>query len=101
MDERQDMVEYLTEKVGTSLEETELMIRDSDLWLLEPEQRYVLDGEEAVEVWQTAVLKLEALADVAYQADVFGNVGVSQLMADNVARAKEMLRRARERVGDE
>jgi hypothetical protein len=86
-----------TQKQG----EAERMLVDDALWILEPSLRFAFSDEEAVEKWRVAVDKLEILATLAlgYGSEFFDNDAVTpQCIADAEERAREALRRARQRA---
>jgi hypothetical protein len=89
---------YLTEFVGIEEDEARRMLVDSDLWILEPSMRFAIEEEEAVRVWKEAADKLGGLAFLCIDGDIFGNNAITQCIADAEARAREALRRARERA---
>jgi hypothetical protein len=99
MNERQETLVYLTEKVGMSPEEAEQVLADDDLFLTHPGVRSGFEAEEAVRVWDEAHEKLQNLHEAAWNGDVFGNEGVSMLLGDAARRAAELRRRAKERAG--
>ncbi len=54
MTNRESTLEERHRLVGLSQEEAERRMQDEDPWLLIPEKRFGLDGEEAVEQWHEA-----------------------------------------------
>jgi hypothetical protein len=91
---------YLTEWVGVSEEEARLMLRDRDLWIIDPATRYdpELEGEEGVKLWEGVVDLAEGFSELAANRVDLTNPAATQLIHDAAVRAKEALRRARERV---
>jgi hypothetical protein len=98
MSQREQNLVYLTEDCGIEQDEAERMLVDDDLWILEPSLRFAFSDEEALEVWREAVNKLETLANIGYGFEFFGNEAVTQCIADAEERAREALRRARQRA---
>jgi len=99
MSEREVILAYLTEDLGIEEEEAKQMLVDDDLWLVHPSERFGIEADKEVEVWTEAVLKLEAIVDMALYADLYSNVAVIQCLADGLARAEVKLERAKERAG--
>jgi hypothetical protein len=93
-EERRETLAHLVEAVGFTVEEAERVMRDDDLWLLEPGLRLEVPDEEAVEQWRTADDTLEALIHVA------DNVNLATMVAimDARCRVEVALRRTKERV---
>lgn len=91
---------YLTERVGVTEEEARLMLRDEDLWIIDPATRYdpELEGEEGVKLWEGVVNLAEGFAELAANRIDLTNPAATQLIHDAAARAREALRRARERL---
>jgi hypothetical protein len=97
---REEILERLTSfPYGASREEAERRVADEDLWLLDPELRCGLGGEDAVEEWQEALSFAEALANGFSMAPV--GSATLHLPWDATVRAQEALRRAEERAGVE
>jgi hypothetical protein len=82
---------------GLSRQEAELRLRDDDLWVLIPEQRCVLQGEESVEQWHEASAWASWMAAGA-EPDGPHNEAITQLLWDLAERAEEALRRAEARA---
>jgi hypothetical protein len=95
---------YLTEEVGVSEEEARLRLRDGDLWLLHPDQRFddELQGEEGVRAWEEAAIITHAIGNMVSNGPgtLQANPAITQLVWDVDARAQEALRRARRRALD-
>jgi hypothetical protein len=94
-------VEHLLTFVGYTEEDVLLQGQDRDLWIVEPNARFVsTDPEEEVAEWEDAVDKLQVLAEVSCGGGtLFGyNVAVGVCLDDASARAQEALRRAKQRV---
>ncbi|MDP8947766.1 MAG: hypothetical protein M3N09_06670 [Actinomycetota bacterium] len=100
MTERERQIEYLMEwPICIDRAEAERRARDLDLWLVEPDLRPDLQGEEAVREWEGAVAFITAMTEgFAYTGDGVINNATSQLLYDAQRRAEEALRRARERA---
>jgi hypothetical protein len=98
MSEREVMYAYLTEEIGIEGEEAKQMLVDDDLWLVHPELRYGIEPDEEVRVWKEAVKKMSAMYSTALHEDLYGNVAVTQCLADGLTRAEVKLVRARERA---
>ena len=94
MSERQEMLEYLTERVGFTEEEAERAMRDDDLWVSLPEQRLEVPDEEAITEWRAAH---RALADLLPLADHIGT-GFLIAVTDAMSRTEIALERAKVRV---
>jgi hypothetical protein len=98
MTEREQRLEELmSPPVGLSRAEAERRLRDDDLWLVEPELRDGLDGEEAITQWEYAVGFAECL-ERGFAYTGWADVATSQLIIDMRLRAEEALLRARRRV---
>ena len=99
------MLEYLVEEAGVSEVEAPLKMRDGDLWILHPEQRFAeeLEGEEGVRAWEDAELTARNIANTVSNGagSIQASPALTQLIWDAHARAEEALRRARERAGEE
>jgi hypothetical protein len=93
---------YLLGGVGLTPEEIRLAMLDDDLWRLDPGSRYTYfhdrTAEETVAMWKEAAGKLQALTDIAYGEELFGNPAVGMCLADAAERAREVARRARQRL---
>jgi hypothetical protein len=99
--DREEMIEHLTEYVTGDRKEAELRMLDDDLWLLHPELRYSFEGEEAVREWERSLTLVRALYEFAmthHGPYPFFSDSTTWLIGDAEARAEEALRRARERV---
>jgi len=97
-------MEYLVEEVGLSEHEARLRLRDPDLWLLQPDQRYddELQGEDGVRMWEEAVIITHSIGNIVRNGPgtIEANPAITQLVWDLDLRAHEALRRARGRVND-
>ncbi len=77
---------------------------DDDLWLVHPELRYVLEGNEAIREWSKAATFAQFLADGFACGPFYSGFAnefqgaIQQMLWDMEARAQEALRRARERA---
>jgi hypothetical protein len=72
---------------------------DDDLWILPPGRRWPATGKEwVVSDYEEAVRQLEVFEQAAAHGGLFANVCVDTLLLDTVARARELLRRSRERL---
>jgi hypothetical protein len=102
--EHRDEIRYLVEEVGLSEEAARLRLRDDDLWLLEPDQRFddELQGEEGVRLWEEAVTVTHAIGNIVHNGPgtIEPGPAITQLVWDLDARAQEALGRARRRVGE-
>ena len=92
--------EHLSREASISPHEARLRLADDDLWILEPEVRFGLEGEEAVHQWTQAVAFMNGLANMAADTPML-NDATRQLLWDAAARGREALRRARERLEEE
>lgn len=99
MSEREQTLKRLVDDVGMSPRQAELVMRDDDLWLLEPESRWPWEGEDAVSQWHDARAFVMTLSEgfTAHGAGVVNDATV-QLLRDLEERAEEALRRARARA---
>ncbi len=97
MTERERTLAHLIGCVGLDKEEAERRLRDDDLWVLIPEQRFVLEGEEAVEQWREASAWASWMAAGA-EPDGPHNEAITQLLWDLSERAGEAFRRASARA---
>ncbi len=97
-------MEYLVEEVGLSEHAARLRLRDRDLWLLDPGQRYddELQGEDGVRMWEEAVTITYSIANIVRNGPgtIEPNPAITQLVWDLDLRAQEALRRARRRALD-
>ena len=113
IDEQQKTIERLAGRTGYGAEEVRILLerqglteeailltaQDEDLWLVHPELHWVsTDPKEEVEVWRHAVGKLEDLATATSGGALFDNIGVAVCLGDAADRAREVLRRARQRA---
>ena len=91
------MEKYLVESVGLSSVEAQARMQDSDLWLVEPEQRLALRDEAAIERLERAG---HAVGDLAMFYAEHGRLRdeMMVLLLDARDRAAEAARRARERL---
>jgi hypothetical protein len=93
---------YLTEEVGVPEEVARLRLRDEDLWVLGAGERFdeYLPGEEGVRHWGAAVNVAHVIAENISMGpgSIEANPALTQLSWDAASRAKEALRRARERA---
>ncbi len=99
--DREEMIEHLTEYVTGDRKEAELRMLDDDLWLLHPELRYSFEGEAAVREWERSLVLARALYEFAmnhHGHHAFFSDSTIWLIGDAEARAEEALTRARERV---
>lgn len=102
-DSREQVIERLIE-FGHYRAEAEPMLVDDDLWIVEPESRYVYEGEEAVREWSKAVVFANCLVEGFAAGDVepYGALDfqgpIQQMLIDMRDRAQEALRRAKERA---
>ena len=98
--ERAETIRHLVEVSGVTEEEALKMMRDEDLWILDPAQCYgsELEGEKGVRLWEDAYELASSLA--AYTTDHVDlrNPAITQLANDAAERAREALRRTRERA---
>ena len=94
--EEVETIRYLTEESGVSEEEARLMMRDPDLWILDPAARYgyELEGEEGVRHWQAAYELAQDLAEFATNKIDLSNPALTQLANDAAERARERAARA-------
>jgi hypothetical protein len=100
-EEYAEMMAYLTEEIGVDRSEAEVILRDGDLFpRIEPGIMQAFEGEEGVEQWKDAVVELDRLIDFyeAYDHPGLSNPALTQTLFEASELAKEMLRRARERV---
>jgi hypothetical protein len=102
---REKMLKYLTsEYIGISREEAELLLADDDLWIVEPQRRFPFAGEEAVREWSKAVTFARFLCEGFAAGPFYGELAnefkgaIQQMLWDMEERAKEALRRAKERA---
>ena len=89
---------HLTERVGVTHREAELMLENDDLWtMLVPEQRFVHeDPEEEARKWEEASLMLyDAGTLVLWHSEV-----AFAAIVDAASRCKAAAARARERAED-
>jgi hypothetical protein len=93
-EEHRETFAHLVEFVGATEDEARRMMRDDDLWLLEPALRLELPDEEAIEEWRNASDVLETLVHVANHAGLGSMVAIM----DAHARVGVALERAKERV---
>ncbi len=97
----EEQMTYLTKEEGLDEETAALRLRDKDLWILHPGQRFdeELQGAEGVRLWEEAFTAAHALADGVSNGpgSVEASPALTQLIWDAAARAEEALRRARER----
>ena len=93
-EERRETYTRLVEYIAVSPEEAERMMRDDDLWLVEPQLRVDVPDEEAVEQWRIASHVLGSLFEVADQI----NLATLVAIMDAQCRAGVALERAQERV---
>ncbi len=99
MTTQQEQIRYLVDEVGDDLELAVLRVRDGDLWISEPEARHAFgDTEETVKLWEDAFELVDELAHVAVHLYDTRQPAVVQLASDARERAREALRRARERA---
>jgi hypothetical protein len=72
---------------------------DDDLWILPPGRRWPATGKEwVVSDYEEAVRQLEAFEQAAARGGLFANICVETLVLDAAVRARELLRRSRERL---
>jgi hypothetical protein len=99
---RWEEIRELVEEDGISEEAARLRLQDTDLWLLRPSARFDedLQGEEGVRQWEQAAMIAETLADTVSNGErtIQASPAMTMLAWDVAARAKEALRRARQRV---
>lgn len=92
----------LIETDGISEEAARLRLRDGDLWLLHPGQRFDedLQGEEGVSMWEEAATIARAAANLVSEGPgtIRANPAITQLAWDTAERAEEALKRARQRA---
>ena len=97
-------IRELMEVVGLTEEEARLRLRDADLWLLHPEQRFDedLQGEEGVRMWEEAAQVARTIADAVSNGPgtIQASPAITQLVWDAHERAEEALERARRRTGE-
>jgi hypothetical protein len=97
MTERRQMLDYLMSSVGMDQEEPERVLLDDDLWLLEPDMRYPLYGEEAVRQWEGVVRFVRELNHMSHHFSGFPEA-MRMLIGDARVRAEEAFE-ACERAG--
>ena len=87
---------HLTERVGVTRREAELMLENDDLWtMLVPEQRYVHeDPKEEARKWEEASLMLNDAGTLV----LWHSEAAFAAMVDAASRCKAAAQRARERV---
>jgi hypothetical protein len=99
---REREIARLVDEVGYTREYWERVFEDEDLWILDPEMRFALEGKEAVRQWDAAFRFAEALSrGFASVEDPFRptvNDATCQLLWDLRERAEEAFVRARERA---
>jgi hypothetical protein len=96
--ELEQEVRYLTQEIGVPEALARLQLRDEDLWLVIPEQRFAWEpGEEDVRQWELAVDFADALSQGFTESKAI-NHDTRQLLWDMRERAGEALQRARERA---
>jgi hypothetical protein len=90
------------ERMTKMTPEERLRLRDEDLWLLDPDQRFdeELQGEEGVRAWEEAALIVHAIGNIVRNGPgtIQASPAITQLVWDLDMRAQEALRRARRRV---
>jgi hypothetical protein len=100
----EQIIRELMEVVGLTDEEARLRLRDEDLWLLPPEQRFdeYLQGKEGVRAWEDAAQVAKTLARSVSNgpSTIQANPAVTQLVWDAAERAQRALHRARKRAGN-
>ncbi|MBA2715359.1 MAG: hypothetical protein H0U55_17640 [Rubrobacteraceae bacterium] len=100
----EQVMRELIEEEGVSEEVARLRMRDEDLWLLHPGQRFDedLQGEEGVRLWEEAAEVAQTVADTVSNGPgtIQAGPAVTMLVWDAAARAREALRRARRRAHD-
>jgi hypothetical protein len=99
--EHAEMMVYLTQEIGVKHSEAEAILQDGDLFpRIEPGIMHAFEGEEAVEQWADAVVELDRLIDFyeAHNHPASSNLALTQTLWEARELAKEMLRRASERV---
>jgi hypothetical protein len=84
--------------IGTGEAGMESRLQDPDLWMLPPELRLKLGGEEDVDAWHMALPRLRALAELA---EAFEVPVVNMVMRDAIGRSEEALERACQRAEGE
>ena len=94
-------IRYLTEDIGMPERYVELVLRDDDLWILDPPARFAWEpGEEDVAQWETAADFAVCLADGFSDSNAI-NHATRMLFWDLRDRAEEALRRARLRAAEQ
>ena len=98
--EYEEDVRYLVDKVGVSEDEARKMMRDEDLWIIEPAMRYgsEFEGERGVRLWEDAYELADGIATYCTNHVDLRNPAITQLASDAAERAREALRRARGRA---
>jgi hypothetical protein len=96
MTEQAETIRYLTEEEGMPEDLARLVLRDDDLWILDPSARVAWEpGEEDVKQWEAAYEFAYALADGFGVESRAVNEATGHILSDLRARTEEALRRAR------
>ncbi len=100
MTDRERLIEEMMRPAtGMSREEAEARLVDDDLWLVHPESRFVLEGEEALAEWEQTANFANSLAEGFSAINPGVNRTTQQLLWDMSCRANAAFRRAKERAG--
>ncbi len=94
-------VEALAADVGMPLEKAKLLLKNGDLWLVEPTGRVALEGEEAIAAYSQAEGMLEKLAGVFLEAPYGEAPPGSRVVAMAVWDAWYRVRECRQRFEEE